>query len=363
MKILSRYILRGYLVVFCMSLLVLSFIMSLGVMVRAMEYLARGVAAAPLARLFFAAMPASLLFTIPVSALVASLLVFGRLSADGEITAMRVAGIGLRQVARPPLALAAVMMCVCVYLGAEVVPRMQGVRRQAMAELRTRSPVELIEAGRFIHDFPGVSLYVGARRATELQRIRLFDFNADGSRREILAQEGSLCMDTNRSELVMELRHVRVDPMENNQPGYIQAWTHRIPVKTGKPKAREDESELSLSELLARVWETAAYHPALNATQVAIKRMTYLVEANLRMVLATACVAFVILGIPLGIKAHRKESSIGIAICLAVVMNFYLFVIFSGSMVHRPHLRPYLIIWVPVAVSLVAGAALLRRAE
>jgi len=68
-----------------------------------------------------------------------------------------------------------------------------------------------------------------------------------------------------------------------------------------------------------------------------------------------------VLGIPLGIRSHRKESSIGIALSLVLVFVFYAIVAFTESFIDRPALRPDLLIWFPVVLFGAIGATLMLR--
>jgi lipopolysaccharide export system permease protein len=87
------------------------------------------------------------------------------------------------------------------------------------------------------------------------------------------------------------------------------------------------------------------------------------VELNKRLVLALSSFAFVWLGIPLGTRAHRKESSIGIGISLLLVTVFYLFVITGESLAKYPGAFPYVIVWIPVLTSLGLGAYLIGKSN
>jgi lipopolysaccharide export system permease protein len=89
--------------------------------------------------------------------------------------------------------------------------------------------------------------------------------------------------------------------------------------------------------------------------------MVFAVELNKRIVLAVACFAFVLLGVPLGVTAHRKESSVGLGISLFLVFNFYLFVIIAESLARKPEFRPDLIIWIPVLIAVTLGSYLIER--
>ena len=110
--------------------------------------------------------------------------------------------------------------------------------------------------------------------------------------------------------------------------------------------------------------QTAAIdYPEMSETQRAQWVSKLRVELSKRIALSLATFCFVLLGAPLGIRAHRRESSIGIAISLGVAMLFYLCLLLAESLTRSPHLRPEWIMLLPVILSLVMGSVLIARAE
>ncbi|MDD4118719.1 MAG: LptF/LptG family permease, partial [Kiritimatiellae bacterium] len=85
------------------------------------------------------------------------------------------------------------------------------------------------------------------------------------------------------------------------------------------------------------------------------------VEASQRLALALSCFSFALMAIPLGIRSHRKESSIGIGMALVLFFLFYLFIILSDALVDFPQWRPDLIPWIPVLGCQAIGFALMHK--
>ena len=74
-----------------------------------------------------------------------------------------------------------------------------------------------------------------------------------------------------------------------------------------------------------------------------------------------ASFCFVLVGIPLGIKAQRKESSIGMAISLAVSLGYYVVVILMLSAQKNFAMRPDILIWIPVPACFAIASYLVPK--
>jgi lipopolysaccharide export LptBFGC system permease protein LptF len=98
----------------------------------------------------------------------------------------------------------------------------------------------------------------------------------------------------------------------------------------------------------------AEYPPKTEGGRKDVSRS--LVEVNSRITMALACLCFVIVGVPLGINQHRRESSVGIAISLAVAGAFYLFCIAGESLAKNPAYHAHYIVWIPVVACLAISA-------
>ena len=127
MKLIDRFVSRELLVNVLFAIAVLSLVLVVGNIFRKllpllvnhdvpMEYLISFIAYV---------LPFSLIFTIPWGLLTAILLVFGRLSADNELIALRANGVSVTRVSVPLAGIAIICTAICLWLNVQVAPAAQ----------------------------------------------------------------------------------------------------------------------------------------------------------------------------------------------------------------------------------------------
>src|SRR5712671_691367 len=152
MKILAKYITRQTLVTLMMTIGVFTFVLMLARILRQLSDMLvnRAVGVDVIAKFILLVMPAVLSFSLPMAMLATALLVFGRMSADNEITAMRASGIGLGHVAAPVILLATLTGLLCLYINTTLSPHCRFALRTIFVRLGTEKPMALLEEGSLI---------------------------------------------------------------------------------------------------------------------------------------------------------------------------------------------------------------------
>jgi lipopolysaccharide export system permease protein len=84
-------------------------------------------------------------------------------------------------------------------------------------------------------------------------------------------------------------------------------------------------------------------------------------ELNKRFSFPFSCVAFALIGVPLGVTTHRRETSVGFATGLIVAVFYFLFIIIADTMRANAKIHPELLVWFPNVLFLVIGGILFRR--
>ena len=89
MKIIERYVFGSFLSSSLLAFLVLSFVLTIGLLVQIVGYILDGVPMSLVGEFCAVSLPETLQWSMPLALLVSAVLVFSRLSADSEISAMR----------------------------------------------------------------------------------------------------------------------------------------------------------------------------------------------------------------------------------------------------------------------------------
>ena len=258
MKTIERYVLGAFMSSFLLAFLVLSFVLTIGLMVQIVGYMLQGIPVGLVGQFALVSFPETLQWTIPLALLVSSILVFSRLSADSEVAAMRACDINLLTVMRWPLLVAAACTGVCFFVNNEIVPRGHEVRRNLTRRLSVGAGLELLEPGRMIDDFRNVRIYFEEKDGNWLKDVLVFDYTNPKIDRMVTASKALVASD-NR-DVVLDLHNVTVDPVDDDNPGMARASRVQYRIKDAFKGGtyRRKEKDLRFFEILSGISKAKA---------------------------------------------------------------------------------------------------------
>ncbi len=319
--------------------------------------------------------PFVLVYALPMGMLTATLLVFGRFSADQELTAARANGISLLALAAPVLWLSLALCVICAMINLEVAPQCRVAYKENLFRLGFDQSSAFLTAGRYVKDFPNCILYVGKRSGDHLENILLSQLENDEEVLRVHAPRGKLLIDPTHQQIVLELNQAwllkrmpkAVEPGATNstplepaeprtkyewQPLFAGTYVHTNDFKPAMGSNRKPKlSELSFSQLQQEI------------KQVTGDTTPIKVQLHRQVAFSFACFGFTLIGIPLGIRTHRRETSIGFALAVILVAVYYSFLTLGQVWETRASLYPHLILWLPNFIFQGVGAVLLWRAN
>ena len=374
MKTLERYVFGSFLSSFFLAFLVLSFVLTIGLMVQIVGFILDGVAISLVGEFAAVCFPETLQWTVPLALLVASVLVLSRLSADSEIAAMRACGVNLLAIMRYPVLFGLACALLGAWVNNEIVPRGHEVRRSLKTKVSVDTGLELLEPGIWINDFPKVKLYFGSKEGNWLHDLMVIDYSSDVTR---TIRAAKARVESSGRDINLDLYALTVDPLDAEHPGMARISRYEYTVKDAlaDTKFTKKGKDMRFSELVAKIDEMSSVGEEALAKaeaegddgakrlkkEMKRSRSKLKTELSKRFVFAAASLCFVLVGIPLGIRSQRRESSIGMAISLGIAISYYLLVMLMLSLQKNYYIHPELLIFAPVVLSLALAARFISR--
>jgi lipopolysaccharide export system permease protein len=396
MRVLPKYITRQVLVTLSVTVGVFTFVLLLvGSLKRLSDLLVnRNVGLTTVAQFLLLAMPKVLMFSLPMAMLATALLVFGRMSADNEVTAMRASGISLGQVAAPVLFVASMISILCLYISTTLMPLCQFQLKTLLLRIGLERPMSLLQENAPITDFPGYIIYLAHKKGNIIEDVEIYELDDNhNTLSRFHAQYGVVTPKVAERKVALDLYDVRGDWRDREDPADVHkirpgATATRYPVELDLGKALRSLAagktlgDLTFPELrdeIARLRAQRDRYPASALASALVKKANQLspdeqklkallgalasarMEAHQRIAWAAACFTFTMIGIPLGLKTSRRETSVGIAVSLGLAMVFYFFIVLANALKNRPLIHPEAILWFPNIMFELLGLWMLWR--
>jgi LPS export ABC transporter permease LptF/LPS export ABC transporter permease LptG len=308
-------------------------------------------------------LPPFLTLTLPLSLLVAVLLVGGRLAGDLEVTALRAAGVSPLRLFRPFAAVSVLVTLLVGWLTLVVNPvATAAFQRQLFRILQTRATTGIQERT-FSAAFGQIVIYVDELTPSQLalKGVLVSDERDPTRSRIILAREARVLSDEENRRITLRFINGSINETEVADPRRLRYTAFSLydmtlpldsPLVTG---TRDDKPErgLALGALLATAADLG------RKGQVAAP---YYVEFHKRFALPVAAIVFVLVGFPLGIRTQRGGRAVALALSFGIVVSYYiLFTSLEGMALSR-RLPAALAIWLPNLLFGLLGCALLAAA-
>lgn len=373
MKLIDRYVSRQVLVTALFAVAVLSVVLVLGnVFKQLLELLVNHDAPLDLILSFIGyILPFSLTFTIPWGFLTAVLLVFGKLSAENELIAFRATGIGIPRVAATVFALAVVCVGLCLWINVDVAPKAQVKMKDALYNIATSNPLAMFGSDKVITEFPGRKIYVERNEGAQLFNVLVYELNdSQEPMRVVFAKRGELQTDPANKQILLHIYDARFEQRSDNEPenlGKLQhgtmqesTWPISLEELYRKNQKRRNLSGMTAGELLDRLNSPDQRSEKSEEVRRG-ERAAAMTEVNKRFSFALASLAFGLIGVPLAITAHRKETSIGFLLSVIVAFVYFLFIIVADTLKNNPKVHPELLVWLPNLLFMSIGVWLFVR--
>lgn len=193
MRLLTRYMVKELFMPFIFSLLVIIFVLFVQFLLRAIDrFLGKGLDVITILEYLLLNLAWIIALAVPMAVLIATLMAFGRLSEDNEITAMRTAGISFLTIIRPALIFGLAVCLGLVYFNNFILPEMNFHARMLSGDIYRKRPDMQIDPGHFIGNIPDYGMIIGGKDGDIMSDVRIFSKTTGNTQTSIYSKTGTL---------------------------------------------------------------------------------------------------------------------------------------------------------------------------
>ena len=402
-KIINKYIIKELTLPFVSSLFILIFVLLSNFILKNMDkFLGKGISLGTVLKFLVYNSAWIISLAIPMSILIATLMAFGRLSSDNEITAFKASGVSMNRLLIPAMFFGFIVFAFVTPFNLWVLPEMNHNVRKISHEIsRNRPDIEFNE--QLLNTFSDKIIYVGKRINTHtFDNIVIFD-KAQKDHTTIMAEKGNFKSFQDGIVINLENGSIHEELVKNEyRKTYFETYKIAIPfdqleynlsnnlvrqerelninslskkiksykknIQNSKKYIKQNENKIdSLNNLLTEN-ENSDYKNILKINMIKnqidnlvsrknkniklIKNYEqqinkYSVEIHKKFSIPIACFIVILLGTPLGIMAKNSNMSVSIAISILFFIIYWSFLIAGEDFADRGKFSPALSMWSP----------------
>lgn len=410
MKILSRYILREHVAPFIFAFCTITFLLVIDYVPKIIDQVIdKDLSFGVVIELVALNLAWMLALSVPMSVLVGTLMAFGRLTADFEITAIKTSGINLVRLMVPLLVVAGMITFLMIQFNDKVLPDLNKKARELTSDISVMRPTLVFRPRLFITDVPGYLILLDRidHATSRVEGVHITEIKNTHQPRVIVAEYGFIkviqggrniqfdlfngevhSLDTqdpsdyskvdfgnqvinvpiDDPELVRRDREYRTDremPIVQMQTKVEAARSAIAPFRVRIQNQLVDKfvylfSDTFVSKFPDTASDATAYettksdasvlrrHVEKNSQQIGVQKATmdkYDIEIHKKYSIPAASLAFVLIGAPLGVLARRGGMGVPIAISILLFVVYWAFLIGGEDLADRGIVSPFWSMW------------------
>jgi len=420
LKVLPKYIVREHAGPFVMAMVVINALFILNVLFRDLgKFLSKGIALPVIVEFLFLNIAWMIALSVPMAVLTATIMAFGRLSAENEITAIKAGGIGFYQILPIILFWATLIAGGLIWFNNHVLPDFNHKARLLALDIARKKPMINLSPGVIYSDIPGYNILVQEISERDsvsyIKRVVIDEQNNANVIKTIIADHGELKLNQQTGFMRFTLYDGELHEINIQQPERFKRLAfskHVIKISIADMLLKRSESgyrgdrEKSAAALMKnvtlnrqRIAERKAkirqkvrrqidkylYHGA--ATTRSLKSVLldhqqfkrqlqtdiniiksyskstniFLVEVHKKYSIPFACIVFILVGAPLGILTRQKGWAAAAGLSIGFFLLYWAFLIGGEILADRRFISPMVAMWSPNAIVGSAGILLVLK--
>jgi len=308
------------------------------------------------AKILVLSLPGIAAMSFPMAMLVATLLSFGRLSADSEIIAMQAGGISLTRCLRPALLMAFAVSLTGIFLSETVVPRANSLSEAIVVKLADGKGLQAKEKNILLQESSGKSSRVISARSfdavkQELLGVSIMELDAAGEVTALTCAEKAAW-----SGREWNLINGFLQRVVSGRQSYTLKFKRQRLLLSDTPeqllRRKKRPEDMSAGEIRQLI--TALSREGQDTSPL-------MTQMHMKFAVPFASFIFALIGVPLGLRPHRSSSSMGFGLSLVIIFIYYVLTTVGLRLGQSGNMPPWVAAWLANSIVAAAGVVLIGR--
>jgi lipopolysaccharide export system permease protein len=323
-------------------------------------------------QVFLLKMPEFMVLAFPMSMILTTLMVYGRMSSDSEMIALRSCGISLYRLVVPTVIFSLFITGLTFAFNELIVPAANYQASITLEKALQEDRLPIREDHIFYPEYQKVEVEGSDDKVTILARL-FYAEQFDGKQMkgitildrsqidltQIISSESAIWNAQDNMWDFFDGTIYVVDP-EGSYRNIVR-FDHkalpisRTPLDLATNKRGYDEMNIAQAKEYLKLMEMSGNEKKIIKTQVRIQQ---------KYALPFVCVVFGILGAALGSRPQRTNRATSFGISVMVIFGYYLLAFITGAIGQKALITPFLSAWLPTFLGLgIAGFLLVRTSR
>ncbi|MEW6607024.1 MAG: LptF/LptG family permease [bacterium] len=361
MKIIHRYILREHIFPFFFGMCLFTFIFFLSEIFKSSELIiTKQIPGILIIELFLCYIPATFNISLPIALLMTTTITWGKLKAENEITAMWASGISLISSIIWMIISGILFSLITLIIAETLLPWTNFTIEKIQSELLLQQPSSYLEEKRFIK-IGQRELFIDKldKEKQQLKGIYICEYGGElGVPKEAIFAKMAIYSKTNKG-VILRLQDGVIHHVDDKDPSkyHVLAFdVHTVNLAANENKINQNLPKSIEAMTIVELKEEIKRYKELN-----LNLQPLLIELGKHIAMPFGCLAFILIGVPLGLMVKHKEKSIGFGTCILIVFIYYLLLKLNENLAEKGLLMPLLAMWIPNIILGMMGMIFLIR--
>jgi lipopolysaccharide export system permease protein len=312
--------------------------------------------------------PGFMVYSFPMSMLLATLLSYSRMSGDGETTALRSCGVSAYRLVAPALVLSLFVTGMTYVFNEAIVPAANWQSRSTLRAALNEESLQFKRQDIVYQQYGDVELengtikqglirsfYARSFDGQEMRGLTVLDFS-QGKVQQILAAESAVWLpDQNVWRFNNGTTYLIGSDGNYRSILRFQEQNLQLP-RAPLDLAQEQRSteEMNITDIRRNIdlLKTSGNTKEIRKLEVRLEQ---------KYALPFICVVFAIVGASLGMRPQRTGAALGFGLSVLIIFGYYLLLFICGALGQVEFLSPIAAAWMPNLIGLTAGIIILAR--